>query len=158
MLFSQYLSLFYRFLQFRNFRLNLNTMEDLSIHSEKKIFNMANIQNSLAVQFEDLPDEMILKILENLDMKSLANCVTVSKRIRAICKDVTTFQKINLFRREVPTGFLQLVLNSGCKYLCLSEAKMLPEASGLCLNSPSKLIYLDLSFKFNGRYFSSFWP
>ena len=119
---------------------------------------MANIQNSLALQFEDLPDEIILKILENLDVKSLANCVTVSKRIRAICKDVTTFQKINLFGREVPTGFLQLVLNFGCKYLCLSRARMLPEASGLCLDSHSRLIYLDLSLLNYYRYFSSFCP
>ena len=137
--------------------MNINLKEDLSIHSEKKIFNMAKIQNSLALQLEDLPDEMILKILENLDMKSLANCVTVSKRIRAICKDVTTFQKINLFEREVPTGFVQLVLNSGCKYLCMSRAKMLPEASELCLNNPSRLIYLDLFFLEQCWYFSSFW-
>jgi len=107
---------------------------------------MANFQTSLPSQFENLPDEIILQILENLDIKSLANCVRVSWRIRAICRDVTTFQKINLYRREVPTGFLQLVLNFGCKYLCLSRARMLPEASGLCLDSPSRLIYLDLSF------------
>ena len=135
--------------------LDLSLKKKLSIDSEKKKFKMENIQRSLkglsltpnmVKSICDLPDEVILQILENLDMKSLANCVTVSKRIRAICGDVTKFQKINLFAKKVPRGFVQLVLNSGCKYLSLYSALMKEEASGLCLNNASRLIYLDLSF------------
>ena len=55
---------------------------------------MANFQKPLTLQFESLPNEIILKVLNNLDIKDLANCVTVSKRIRAICENVKLFQNI----------------------------------------------------------------
>ena len=69
-------------------------------------------------QFEDLPDEVILKILGYLEgNKGLIYCGHLSSRIRTISQDETLWQKINLSRQNIPTGFLQLVLNNGCKYL-----------------------------------------
>ena len=78
---------------------------------------MANFQKPLNLQFESLPNEIILEVLNNLDIKDLANCVTVSKRIRGICEAVKIFQKIILsYNWWVPKGFLQLILNSGKDY------------------------------------------
>ena len=78
---------------------------------------MANFRKSSVLQFGDLPDEVILQVLHYLDFKDLANCVTVSKRIRSICGDVKIFQKINLCRkRNIPKGFVQLIMNSGKYY------------------------------------------
>ena len=88
---------------------------------------------------------MILQVLNNLDLNDLANCVMVSKRIRGICKNLSKFQKINLYNKVVPSGFVQLVLNSGCKYLSLYWAQILQGDNELKLEKPCKLRYLDLS-------------
>ena len=106
---------------------------------------MSKNQDISSVQFEDLPDEMILQVLNNLDLNDLANCVMVSKRIRGICKNLSKFQKINLYNKVVPSGFVQLVLNSGCKYLSLYWAQILQGDNELKLEKPCKLRYLDLS-------------
>ena len=72
-------------------------------------------------QFEDLPNEVILKILGYLEgTKGLIYCGHLSRRIRTISQDETLWQKINLSRQNIPTGFLQMVLNNGCKHLNLS--------------------------------------
>ena len=52
---------------------------------------MAKRQKLSSIEFEDLPDELILQVLNNLDIEDIANCVRVSKSIRAICRDVSIF-------------------------------------------------------------------
>ena len=99
---------------------------------------------------EDLPDRVILKILHNLGFPDLLRCGQVSKRIREISNDETLWQKINLFNKKVPIGFLSRVLKTNCKYLSLNEARLGDPLSKACekleLNKKSKLIYLDLSW------------
>ena len=112
----------------------------------KSVTKMAKYQNLSSLKFEDLPDEIILQVLKNLDIKDIANCVIVSKRIRAICEDLSIFEKINLYKKVVPIGFVQLVLNSGCKYFSLYSAKLIRGSSGLYLKKPSKLRYLELKY------------
>ena len=44
----------------------------------------------------DLPDEVVLKIISYLNLKGLAQCAQVSKRLRNICKDVSLWETMTL--------------------------------------------------------------
>ena len=48
------------------------------------------------IQLEDLPDEIILKVLRYLESRVVFICGQVSKRIRAISHDESLWEKINL--------------------------------------------------------------
>ena len=99
------------------------------------------------IQFEDLPDEVILKILGYLEgSKGLIYCGHLSMRIRTISQDETLWQKINLSRQNIPTGFLEMVLNNGCKYLNLRSSYFNNIDRSVKLNRPNQLQYLDLPF------------
>ena len=89
----------------------------------------------------DLPDEILLKILSNLDFVNIIKCGQVCKRIRAISHDTRLLQTINLSGKIVPAKFLQFILENGCKYLSLCEAKL---EGNLKLNKYYPLKYLDL--------------
>ena len=93
-------------------------------------------------RFEDLPDEVILEILRYLDSRDVIFCGHLSRRIRLISQDESLWQKINLCWQTIPIGFLQMVLNNGCKYLNLAHASI---HGCLKLESLSKLTYLDLT-------------
>ena len=92
---------------------------------------------------EELPDEIVMEILNNLEIKDLINCGMVSKKIRAISQIEFLWQKINLFRKAVPTKFLDMIIKKGCKYLCLSGARLEGKFDRM---EKSNLKYLDLSW------------
>ena len=66
----------------------------LSIENEYPPSKCQKLSNSC---FEDLPDEVILRVFINLDIKNLIRCGHVSKRIRAISQDESLWLKINLY-------------------------------------------------------------
>ena len=76
------------------------------------------------LELEDLPNELLLKILSYLNINSIISCGLLSKRIRFISHDASLWQKINLYQKTVPTKFLKFVMKNGCKYLSLSCAKL----------------------------------
>ena len=94
-------------------------------------------------ELEDLSDEIILKILSNVDKKDLIQCSRVSKRFRNISYDQSLWLKVDLCNQSVSAGFLNLVLNNGCKNLCLSKAKI---EGTLSIKKMIALEYLDLSW------------
>ena len=96
---------------------------------------------SLIWNLEDLPDEVILKVLSYLDTANLIRSGHVSQRLRAISSDESLWQKMNLFEKNVPTSFLQFVLERGCKYLSLHSTKL---NGSLNLTKPTKLAYLNI--------------
>ena len=95
------------------------------------------------IRLEELPDEIVMEILNNLEIKDLINCGLVSKKIRAISQIEFLWQKMNLFRKAVPTKFLTMVIKKGCKYLSLSGARL---EGKFYLMEKSNLKYLDLSW------------
>jgi len=96
------------------------------------------------LQLKDLPDEVILIVLSFLEIKDLIKCGQLSKRIRTISQDESLWEKINLFEdQNVPSKFIEMIINRGCKYLSLFSAKSI---GYLTLNkAESKLKYLDMS-------------
>ena len=88
----------------------------------------------------DLPDEILLKILSNLDFVNIIKCGQVCKRIRAISHDTRLLQTINLSGKIVPAKFLQFILENGCKYLSLRNSKI---DGDIAYIKTSKLQYLE---------------
>ena len=107
------------------------------------------------LQLEDLPNELILKVLGYLKIKELIHCGQLSKRIREISHNETLWQAMNLYlepwkdcsENKVPADFLHMVISNGCKYLSLNREQITgvgPTQGGLKLNEESSLIYLKL--------------
>ena len=115
---------------------------------------MEDHQKISILQLEDLPDEILIKVISYLvmDIKDLIKLSQTSKRIRRICHDESLWQKMNLYYKRVPTDFIKTVLENGCRYLSLNTAVLLGDTMNL--SKVSKLCYLDLSFCFaNDRVF-----
>ena len=100
----------------------------------------------------DLPDEVVLKIISYLNLKGLAQCAQVSKRLRNICKDVSLWETMtlneNLYRNNgpfqendgpyqmIPASFIRHILDNGCKYLTICQAELI---DGINLPKTSQL-------------------
>ena len=126
---------------------------ELEIDNAKAMecFNVQNVKlektDSTLVptlQFEDLPDEIILKVLSNLTKtRDLIRCGHISKRIRRICHDETIWKTVIFVYKTVPTDFLNLIVNNGCKNLRLHCVKI--AGDNMNLIQPSRLRSLDLT-------------
>ena len=87
---------------------------------------MAELQKLSTYQLDDLPEEVILKVLGFLDIKELPVCDQVSQRLRAISNDESLWLKLNLFRsqpplrQQLPYDFIEKALENGCQYLSLA--------------------------------------
>ena len=62
------------------------------------------------LNFQDLPDEVILKILSYAEAIDLINCGQVSKKIRRISQDGTLWATANLEKKIVKTELIQIIL------------------------------------------------
>jgi hypothetical protein len=94
------------------------------------------------MNFQDLPEELILKVLSYSEPKDLIASGQVSKRFRKISHDNSLWQRVNLSKKIVKTEFLEMILDKGCKSLNLSESIFV---GGLSLHQKSQLRDLDLS-------------
>ena len=125
------------------------------------------------VSLQDLPDEIILKVINYLKTKDLIRCGHISKRIRNISRDESLWQKINISKligifskpnlkyqkHNLPIEFLKMVLENGCQYLRLENTVLgSPEELGnvtkdkMCLKKVSKLRCLDLKSCMASKY------
>ena len=114
---------------------------------------------------QDLPDEIILKVIEYLSINQLVKFGEVSKRMRAVRNDQSLWKKINLSKNDrwdyyiyheidVPTDFVKMVIENGCQYLSLHFMKVgtpgvpisMTSVGNLCLDKTSSLKYLDLKY------------
>ena len=95
-------------------------------------------------QFQDLPNEIILKVLSYLKVKELVCCGQTSKRIRAVSNYETLYQKIDLSGKKVQARFLERIINKGCKDLNLIGALL--KGSDFNLSKKSELKILDFNF------------
>ena len=103
---------------------------------------MSKRQKLSFLHFEDLPDEILLKILSLMDIKGVLQCGNVSKRLRAISNDQSLWLKLNLFGREVPYAFIKKAVKNGCEYLNLRFSVV---SRGKKSEVPWSLKYLEIS-------------
>ena len=108
--------------------------------------NSDKLSKMSSLLLKDLPDELVFKVFTYLSIQELIKCGQVSKRIRAISYDgnLPQWQKFNFYQKKVPAEFLQLLLDMGCKYLSLSNSRIL---GCLNLNKSTRLEYLNLSVR-----------
>ena len=104
-----------------------------------------NIEEN-CLTLEDMPNEILANIisyLDRVDIKDILSTAQLSKRMRDICFNISTWEKMNLFKKKVPSEFLQIVIESGCKYLSLYRTEI---TGSLKLIKASDLKYLDLTY------------
>ena len=92
--------------------------------------------------FQDLPLELILKILSYSDIKALITCGQVSKRIRKISHVNSLWITASLEKKIVKTELLEIILERGCRVMKISNSTILGSLSS---NVKSQLRVLDLS-------------
>ena len=92
--------------------------------------------------FQDLPDELILKILSYSEIKALITCGQVSKRIRTISHDNSLWETVSFEKKILKTELLEMILEMGCRTLNISNFTILGSLSS---NIKSQLRVLNLS-------------
>ena len=97
---------------------------------------------SKMLNFQDLPNELALKILGYAETKDLIAYGQVSKRIRKISRDSTLWVTANLAKKIVKTELLEMILSMGCKILNIAHSTIVGRFSS---NIKSQLRTLDLS-------------
>ena len=108
---------------------------------------MAKRQKMSAFQLEDLPDEMLEKVLSYLKIGDLIHCGHVSQRMRKIWNIESLWQSVDFSDLDngrgskVQTDFIIFLLEKGCKYLNLWNVEL---TGSLELDQPSKLKRLNL--------------
>ena len=111
-----------------------------------------NIQEN-CLSLEDMPNEILANIISYLDRVDIKDILIelslmrtstahVSKRMLAICLNISTWEKMNLFKKKVPSEFLQIVIENGCKYLSLYRTEITGNLKSI---KASDLKYLDLT-------------
>ena len=60
--------------------------------------------------FQDLPDELVLKVLSYTETKDVICCGQLSRRIRQISHDSTLWLTANLEKKIVKTELLEMIL------------------------------------------------
>ena len=78
------------------------------------------LQTTTVVQtkFEDLPDEVLLRIFFFVEIRDLIHCGQVgSKRIRTISNDSSLWEKVSLPQKRLPIGLIEKVFENECEYL-----------------------------------------
>ena len=80
---------------------------------------------TLICNFQDLPNEMILKVLSYSKPEDLISSRQVSKRLRKISNDNSLWQNVHLVGKMVKAKFLELILNKECKNLTISNSIIL---------------------------------
>ena len=111
---------------------------------ESKLEVLKIQENCLSL--EDMPNEILANIisyLDRVDIKDILRTAHVSKRMRDICFNISTWEKMNLFKKKVPSEFLQIVIESGCKYLSLYRTEITGNLKSI---KASDLKYLDLTY------------
>ena len=93
------------------------------------------------LNFQDLPDELVLKILSFTETIDLIGCGQVSKRIRRVSHDDTLWVTANLEKKTVKTELLEMILRKGCRTLSLSHSEI---HGSLSSNIKSQLRVLNL--------------
>ena len=72
--------------------------------------------------FQNLPNEILLKIVDYLQIGDLLRCGQTCRKIRSVVYDKSLWKKVNFSSNsKVPAGLLQLVLDHGCEFLNISN-------------------------------------
>ena len=77
-----------------------------------------------SITIQDLPNEIIIKVLSYLDLRDLFSFGFLSTRTRAISRDKMLWQKLTIRNKILTTEFLKFMLRRGCKFLQLIHVQL----------------------------------
>ena len=103
---------------------------------------MAKRQKLSFFELNDMPDEILLKILTFLDIREIFKCGQVSQRIRAISNDESLWLQLNFFKGYVPYRLIEKAAENGCRYLSVAAACLYDSENS---KMPLNLKYLEMS-------------
>ena len=75
--------------------------------------------NVISTKLEDLPNEIITKVLSYLEIRDRIYFGHLSKRTRAVRCNKTLWQKVSIHSEHLKSEFLQFMVSNGCKCLKL---------------------------------------
>ena len=86
----------------------------------------ANCQknNMLSTKLEDLPNEIITKVLSYLEIGDLFFFGHLSTRTRALSRHKILWQKLTIDNKTLATEFLKFILRNDCKFLKLTKVQI----------------------------------
>ena len=88
-------------------------------------------QKLFAIELEDLPVEVLLKVFNFLELIDLYRCRQVSKRLKSVSLVESLCQKVILLNNTRPEkisvsiNLVEKMLDRGCKTLCLKRCKII---------------------------------
>ena len=91
--------------------------------------------------FQDLPDEIILKIFNYLSIKDLYHCATMNRKMRSISNDESLWYQMHL-TGKFSAKLLKQTLDRGCRYLSLYRCNVL--SGNVRFKKNFQLKYLNL--------------
>ncbi|XP_015113292.1 F-box/LRR-repeat protein 4 [Diachasma alloeum] len=97
--------------------INLSSSTTVSVQYADVSSSKEGVDNTCG-SFSVLPDETVLKILKNLDLKSLCRCCRVNKHFNNVARDALLYTSLNLkpYWNSLDSGALN-VLAPRCQYL-----------------------------------------
>ena len=111
---------------------------DQVIKKQKMTFELKSL--------EDLPSEIILKILGQVNIRDLFQCSRVNKKIREIAHDKSLWEKMNLCSDvDVPAELFSKLLEKGCEYLSIPLISAVKGTARFEKNSELKYISFHVS-------------
>ena len=110
-----------------------------------KHFRLDNSPKILRLDIELLPNEILIKIFSNLNIKTLFKCGQVNKKFRQISHDNSFWKCVNLYRQRVSFQFVAHILQLGTEYLNLQEVILLGDGHAV-IPRKNNLKYLNLAF------------
>ena len=116
--------------------------------------NIEKCERGMKNKWQDLPDELILKILSYSEVKDLISCGQVSKRTRNISRDSSLWVTVNLEKKIVKAELLEMILIRGCKNLNVSDSTIIGNVSAK-RNSQLKDLLLSQLWNYRDRLLSS---
>ena len=116
--------------------------------------NIEKCERGMKNKWQDLPDELTLKILSYLEVKDLISCGQVSKRTRNISRDSSLWVTVNLEKKIVKAELLEMILIRGCKNLNISDSTIIGSMSAK-IESQFKDLLLSQLWNYRDRLISS---
>ena len=95
------------------------------------------------IGIEDLPNDVLIKICNYLNIKEYIYIVHVSKRFQELSRNDEFLKKINLSEKQVDFQLIKTALKLGVKYLSLRKSKISITVP-VNFKRRSNLKYLDL--------------
>ena len=112
-------------------------------------------KGDISSPFDELPDEIILKIFSFLSFKSLGNCIQVCHKMKRIAEDTSLWEKVEAWLRQIPRGFFEKMVKLKVKYISFQHCAVYPIDFNILKEHNLDLKYMDISIRLGNDEFIS---